>query len=106
MAIRLAATVEDEPTVTLCEWRIIRTDRDTLHFVGRPMGGLYYRMSSPIRHLDAPRLQGRTMSGRLYRLSGPAGLDLNVVRAALEPEIPSACEGWDDVTEELVLTRQ
>jgi len=105
MSIKRAPSVEDEPTVTLVEWRVIRTDRGTLHVVGRLAGALYCRMSSPIKSFDARQLQGTTTSGRAYRLSGPAGENLNTIRAGLEPELAAAAHGWDDVTDEVCALR-
>ena len=64
----IAPPVSVQPWAFLRHWRIMKSDRNTLHFVGEDDNTGSARASSRIRHLDIDCLMGVTHSGRVYSL--------------------------------------
>lgn len=73
MAIWKVTAVEQDPEVSLLDWRIFETDQGTRHFVGLNARCGTARASSRIVSFDAVRRTGVTQSGRAYRLVGGMG---------------------------------
>lgn len=78
-SVRPSAAVEDQPEVWLANWRIYEIaqpdlDEVTQHLVGWSTHTGYWRISSPIRHIDPVTRCCVTRSGRTYHLQGDPGL--------------------------------
>ena len=73
MSIWTTLPVEDEPSVTITDWRIFEViggGRTTRHFVGYNDSEQEGRVSSAIQNFDIATMKGTTNSGRVYQLSG------------------------------------
>ncbi|OBR53158.1 hypothetical protein [Paraburkholderia tropica] len=77
MPIWQIGPVADAPTVSLLEWRILKTNDGTRHFVGSDNRDMTGRVSSAITLFDGTLLRGETQSGRVYQLLGVAGYSSN-----------------------------
>ena len=108
MAIWTISTVDVEPELALCGWRIFEatyagsSEATTLHFVGCCAERSKSRVSTAIRFLDLQKRHGRTASGRVYELLGEPDVSREAdyfwhVYADL-----SAVASWRDVTREVL----
>ena len=81
MPIWNIASVEDEPDLTICSWRIFEATYEdpsrqaTRHFVGSRVDRSSSRVSTAIHSFDLASLRGVTKSGRTYQLQGGPGAD-------------------------------
>ncbi|WP_414446773.1 hypothetical protein AB4851_08270 [Burkholderia sp. 22PA0099] len=66
-------TVEQQPSVMLALWKILRVDAGTQHFVGADTRDYTGRVSTAIVRFDAAAMVGETSSGRVYSLVGAPG---------------------------------
>ena len=67
--------VDSQPRLRLSRWRIMRTERGEIHFVGYAVDNHEGRVSTAIESLDLAARSGVTRSGRLYELIGEPGRD-------------------------------
>lgn len=67
------APVASQPRLRLASWRIMRTDRGEIHFIGYAVDNHEGRVSTGIQPLDLAARTGETRSGRLYELIGKPG---------------------------------
>jgi hypothetical protein len=64
-----------QPRLRLASWRIMRTERGEIHFIGCAVDNHEGRISTAIESLDLAARTGVTSSGRLYELIGEPGSD-------------------------------
>ena len=67
--------VDSQPRLRLANWRIMRTERGEIHFIGYAVDNHEGRVSTAIQSLDLAARTGVTSSGRLYELIGKPGRD-------------------------------
>ena len=67
--------VPSQPRLRLASWRIMRTERGEIHFIGYAVDNHEGRISTAIESLDLAARTGVTSSGRLYELIGEPGRD-------------------------------
>jgi hypothetical protein len=67
--------VASQPRLRLASWRIMRTERGEIHFIGYAVDNHEGRVSTAIQSLDLAARTGVTSSGRLYELIGKPGHD-------------------------------
>jgi len=67
--------VASQPRLRLASWRIMRTERGEIHFIGYAVDNHEGRVSTAIQSLDLAARTGVTRSGRLYELIGKPGHD-------------------------------
>ena len=67
--------VPSQPRLRLASWRIMRTERGEIHFIGYAVDNHEGRISTAIESLDLAARTGVTSSGRLYELIGEPGSD-------------------------------
>ena len=67
--------VASQPRLRLSSWRIMRTERGEIHFIGYAVDNHEGRVSTAIESLDLAARTGVTRSGRLYELIGEPGRD-------------------------------
>jgi hypothetical protein len=67
--------VASQPRLRLASWRIMRTERGEIHFIGYAVDNNEGRVSTAIQSLDLAARTGVTSSGRLYELIGKPGYD-------------------------------
>ncbi len=67
--------VASQPRLRLASWRIMRTERGEIHFIGYAVDNHEGRVSTAIQSLDRVARTGVTSSGRLYELIGKPGYD-------------------------------
>ena len=65
-----AATVQDQPCVTLRHWRVFEQPTGERHLVGLVVATGRARVSTALAQFDARTLRATTGSGRAYRLDG------------------------------------
>lgn len=99
MPIWATAPVPQSPSLDLCSWRILETDKNELHFVGYNLTDHEGRVSTPIEQFDVATLTGRTRSGRVYRLRGAPGFDADAAYVWNAWCSASGVKHWEDVTE-------
>lgn len=78
MSIWGMPSVEDQPTVTLIRWRVLRLKAQQVSIdlvLGWCMEDGHARMSTPINHHDAAARTLTTKSGRVYVVEGPHDYD-------------------------------
>lgn len=99
MPIWATAPVSESPSLELCRWRILETDKSERHFVGYNLTDCEGRVSSAIERFDRENLTGRTRSGRVYRLIGAPGFDADATYVWHGWCAINGVKRWDDVTE-------
>jgi hypothetical protein len=67
--------VDSQPRLRLANWRIMRTERGEIHFIGYAVDNHEGRVSTAIESVDLAARTGVTRSGRLYELIGDPGQD-------------------------------
>ena len=70
-----AASIDDQPEVSIGDWSIKQTDKGE-YFVGTTNDG-GGRVSTQIMEFDIEKMVGKTKSGRVYHLNGPSGYSSN-----------------------------
>jgi hypothetical protein len=108
MAIWTIASVDAEPELALCGWRILEatyveaSEPATLHFVGCCAARSTGRVSTPIRMLDVKKRHGRTASGRVYELRGEPSTSREADYVWQAYADVNAVVSWRDVTREVL----
>jgi hypothetical protein len=104
VAIWTVASVDAEPKLALCQWRILEAtyaDPDepaTRHFIGCTVERLSGRVSSAIQVIDLETLRGVTDSGRVYELKGVPGQNLEAEYLWTVWGRVYGVSSWTDVT--------
>lgn len=102
MPIWRAAPVEEQPTLTLVDWRIVETECGERHFVGYALETASGRVSSAIQRYDLAARRGMTHSGRIYQLTGEPGRNGDAEYVWAVWVHVNAVPSWQDVTEALL----
>jgi hypothetical protein len=90
--------VEQQPTLTLHRWRVMRLSDESLHLVGYCVENREGRVSSTVNALDAERLCARTGTGRLYLLDGPPANDPDASYVWDNWRRINGVTEWEDIT--------
>jgi hypothetical protein len=98
MTIWKTDPVDLEPEIILVRWRIMKTAREELHFVGARTDDLTGRVSSAIVELDLSRRVGVTRSGRVYALQGNPGFNVDADYVWSWWCGANQVTAWEDVT--------
>ena len=98
MTIWKTNSVDLEPEIILVRWRIMKTAREELHFVGARTDYLTGRVSSAIVELDLSRRVGVTRSGRVYTLQGNPGFNVDADYVWSWWCGANQVTAWEDVT--------
>ena len=108
MAIWTIASVDAEPELAVCQWRVVEatyadaSEPTTLHFVGCCAERETGRVSTAIRVLDLEKRQGRTASGRVYELRGEPCVSREADYVWQAYADINAVASWRDVTCEVL----
>lgn len=105
-SVRPSKPVKDQPDVWLARWRIYEMvlpdlDEVTQHLVGWSTLTGYWRISSPIRHIDPVTRCCVTRSGRTYHLHGGPGSSEDAWYVWCAATWLPGIDGARDVTDEL-----
>jgi hypothetical protein len=78
MTVWRTIPVEEQPTLTLEQWRVFDTT-DGWHFVGYCIENVEGRVSSAVEAFDPAKACGITRTSRVYRLTGRPGHDADAM---------------------------
>jgi hypothetical protein len=100
------ASIEEQPSLTLTEWKVVEIDVGTRHFVGYNAEGREGRVSTAIVSFDPATGKGRTASGRVYQIEGRPGLNGDAVYVWDAWCLVNSVKSFVDVTASVMSTRQ